>query len=54
MDCNYIGELQISKENVFEVLAAADHLQVRNLLQQCCDFLLTEIIQSARFDVQMY
>ena len=44
MDCNYIGELQISKENVFEVLAAADHLQVRNVLQQCCDFLLTEII----------
>ena len=29
------------------------HLQARNVLQRC-DFLLTEIIQSARFDVQMY
>ena len=54
MDSNYTDELQISKKNVFEVLAAADYLQVRNVLQQCCDFLLTEIIQSARFDVQMY
>ena len=54
MDSNYTDELQISKKNVFEVLAAADYLQVRNVLQQCCDFLLTEIIQSARFDIQMY
>ena len=54
MDCIYSGDLQINEENVFEVLATADYLQVRNVLQQCCDFLLTEIIQSARFDVQMY
>ena len=54
MDSNYTDELQISKKNVFEVLAAADYLQVRNVLQQCCDFLLTEIIQSARFDIQLY
>ena len=54
MDCIYSGDLQINEENVFEVLAAADYLQVRNVLQQCCDFLLTEIIQSARFDVQLY
>ena len=54
MDCIYSGDLQINEENVFEVLAAADYLQARNVLQQCCDFLLTEIIQSARFDVQMY
>ena len=54
MDCIYSGDLQINEENVFEVLAAADYLQVRNVLQQCCDFLLTEIIQSARFDIQMY
>ena len=54
MDCIYSGDLQINEENVFEVLAAADYLQVRNVLQQCCDFLLTEIIQSARFDTQMY
>ena len=33
MDCIYSGNLQINKENVFEVLAAADHLQVRNVLQ---------------------
>ena len=54
MDCIYSGDLQINEENVYEVLAAADYLQARNVLQQCCDFLLTEIIQSARFDVQMY
>ena len=54
MDCIYSGDLQINEENVFEVLAAADYLQVRNVLQQCCDFLLTEIIQSARFDIQLY
>ena len=54
IDCIYSGDLQINEENVFEVLAAADYLQVRNVLQQCCDFLLTEIIQSARFDIQMY
>ena len=42
MDSIYTGELQINKE------------KLRNVLQQCCDFLLTEIIQSARFDVQMY
>ena len=44
-DYIYSGDLQINKENVFEVLAAADHLQVRNVLQLCCQFLLTEIIQ---------
>ena len=54
IDYIYSGDLQINKENVFEVLAAADYLQVRNVLQQCCDFLLTEIIQSARFDIQLY
>ena len=54
MDCIYSGDLQINEENVFEVLAAADYLQVRNVLQQCSDFLLTEIIQSARFDIQLY
>ena len=54
MDCIYSGDLQINEENVFEVLAAADYLQARNVLQQCCDFLLTEIIQSARFDIQLY
>ena len=53
MDCIYSGDLKINKENVFEVLSAADYLQARNVLQRC-DFLLTEIIQSARFDVQMY
>lgn len=54
IDSIYTGDLQINIENVFEILAAADHLQVRNVFQQCCHFLLTEINQSARFDVQMY
>ena len=54
MDSIFTGKLQTHRENVFEVLAAADYLQVRNVLKQCCDLLLTEIIQSDRFDVQMY
>ena len=54
MDFIYTGKLWINKETVFEVLAAANHLQVKDVLQLCCDFLLTKIIQSARFDVQMY
>ena len=39
---------------MFEVLAAADHLQVRSVAANlCCDFLLIEFVQ-LRFDVQTY
>ena len=53
MDCIYTGDLHVNEENVFEVLAAADHLQVTSVVQQCCDFLLIEFVQH-RFDVQTY
>ena len=53
MDCIYTGDLHVNEENVFEVLAAADHLQVTNVVQQCCEFLKTEFVQR-RFDQQNY
>ena len=38
---------------MFEVLAAADHLQVTTAVQQCCDFLKRVFIQ-LRLDVNNY
>ena len=45
IDYLYSGYLHINRENVFQVLAAADHLQVTNVLQECCDFLRRELLQ---------
>ena len=53
MDCIYSGDFQVNKDNVFEVLAAADHLQVTTVVQQCCDFLLTEFVK-LHFDFETY
>ena len=53
MDSIYTGDLRVNKENVFEVLAAADHLQVTTVVEQCCDFLKREFIQ-LRLDLQNY
>ena len=49
----YSGDLQVNDENVFEVLVAADHLQVKTVVQQCCDYLQNQFVQ-LRFDVQSY
>ncbi|XP_027044847.1 kelch-like protein 3 [Pocillopora damicornis] len=49
LDSIYTGEPHLNEDNVFEVLAAADHLQVTSVVQQCCDFLLTEFVK-LRFD----
>ena len=38
MDSIYSGEFHVDDENVFEVLLAADHLQVTSVVQQCCDY----------------
>ena len=38
---------------MFDVLVAADHLQVTSVVQQCCDYLQTQFVQ-LRFDVQTY
>ena len=53
MDSIYTGDLRVNEENVFEVLAAADHLQVTTVVQQCCDFLKREFIQ-LRLDLHNY
>ena len=53
MDSIYAGDLGVNEENVFEVLAAADHLQVTTVVQQCCDFLKRELIQ-LRLDLHNY
>ena len=54
MDCIYTGDLHVSEENVFEVLAAADHLQVPSVVQQCCDFLKTEFDVKFRLDLHNF
>ena len=53
VDSIYTGDLFVNEENVFEVLAAADHLQVTTVVQQCCDFLKKEFIQ-LRPDLHKY
>ena len=53
MDSIYTGDLGVNEENVFELLAAADHLQVTSVVQQCCDFLKREFIQ-LRLDLNNY
>ena len=53
MDSIYTGDLRVNKENVFEVLTAADHLQVTTVVQQCCDFLKREFVQ-LRLDLENY
>ena len=49
----YTGELCANKENVFDVLTAANHLQITNIVHQCCDFLNVHFVQD-RFDFQRY
>ena len=53
LDSIYGGDLQVNDENVFDVLVAADHLQVTSVVQQCCDYLRTQFVQ-LRFDVQTF
>ena len=50
----YSGDLQVNDENIFEVLVAADHLQVTSAVQQCCDYLQTQFVDQLRFDVQTF
>ena len=54
LDSIYSGDLQVNDENIFEVLVAADHLQVTSVVQQCCEYLQTQFIDQLRFDVQTY
>ena len=54
LDSIYSGDLPVNDENIFEVLVAADHLQVTSVVQQCCEYLQTQFIDQLRFDVQTY
>ena len=54
LDSIYGGDLQVNDENIFEVLVAADHLQVTSAVQQCCDYLQTQFVDQLRFDVQTF
>ena len=54
LDSIYSGDLQVNDENTFEVLVAADHLQVTSVVQQCCDYLQTQFVDQLRFDVQTF
>ena len=53
LDSIYTGDLHVTEENVFDVLAAAFHLQVTSVVQQCSDFLMKEFVQ-LRLDLQNY
>ena len=53
MDFMYSGEINVNDENVFEVLIAADHLQVTSVVQQCCKYLETGVVK-LRFDLPTY
>ena len=53
MDSIYTGDLNVNEENVFEVLAAADNLQVTTVVQQCWDVMIREFNQ-LRFDLHNY
>ena len=53
MDSIYTGGLNVNEESVFDVLAAADHLQVTTVVQQCCDVMIREFIQ-LRFNLHSY
>jgi len=53
IDYIYSGYLRINTENLFQVLAAADHLQVTSVLRECCEFLKRELLQ-CNLDVRWY
>ena len=54
IDSIYSGEINVNDENVFEVLLAADHLQVTSVVQQCCKYLTETEVVELMFDVQTY
>ena len=51
LDSIYSGDPRVNDENVFEVLIAADHLQVTCVIEQCCNDLQT---LQLRCTVQIY
>ena len=53
LDSIYSGNILVNKENVFEVVITANHLQVASVVKQCCDFLDRELVQR-QLDVQTF
>ena len=53
LDSIYTEDLHVTEKNVFEVLAAAFHLQVTSVVQRCSEFLKKEFVQ-LRLDLQNY
>ncbi|XP_035688764.1 kelch-like protein diablo [Branchiostoma floridae] len=49
----YTGQLVMSLENVYEVLAVANHLQVQSALRLCGDF-ITQTLRESQFDMAKY
>ena len=53
LDAVYKSELKVTEENVFEILKAAAHLQMRSIFEQCSKFLLEEMsAQLKKLDLQ--
>ena len=44
LDSIYTEDLHVTEKNVFEVLAAAFHLQVTSVVQHCSEFLKKEFV----------
>ena len=52
LDAVYKSELKVTEENVFEILEAADHLQMMSIIEQCSKFVSEKIVsvQLKNFD----
>ena len=54
LDFVYKSTLQIAEDNVFEVLGAADHLQIRSAVERCSEFISKAVVnkQLNKMDIQ--
>ena len=54
LDFVYKSEINITEENVFEVLGAADHLQMTSVIEMCSEFISESLVtdQLNKLDIQ--
>ena len=54
LDFVYKTEINITEENVFEVLGAADHLQMTSAIDKCWEFMSETLVRDKlnKFDIQ--
>ena len=54
LDFVYKSEINVTEENVFEVLGAADHLQMTSVIDKCWEFMSETLVrdQLKKFDIQ--